>query len=219
MPAPSPWRIPLETALHADPRVRAIGPLLRTRQAGSQLILEGTVESLAEKRICEQLLTNRPDLPPVESRLQVRAVPVRGDAEILAHLRDGLEADPYLDHRRLAYSVDRGVVTLAGEQDALAKKRLAGSIAWWVAGVTDVRNRIAVRPEEADSDDEITTAVRVAFDKDPLVDTLRYQVATRQGVVYLGGVASSPIARQAAEDDAWGVWGVQDVQNQITLEA
>lgn len=208
-------------ALTRDPRVRAQteGGAVKIRCQGGTVLLDGMVDSLAEKRIAERLILETPGVERLFNHLRIRPVPVRSDDEILAHVRDGLEEDPYLNDKKLAIHVEQGVVTLTGSQDAIAKKRLAGVIAWWIAGVTDVRNEIRVEPEEDDSDDEITNAIRFAFDKDPLVDTLRYQVTTRDGVVYLSGIASSAIARQAAEDDAWAIWGVKDVHNQIALEA
>jgi len=207
-------------ALVRDPRVRAHseGGTIKLRSQGGTILLEGLVESLAEKQIAERLIREVPGVHEVHNFLQVRPMPPRTDAEILLHVRHGLEEDPYLNEKKLAVRVENGVVTLSGSEDALAKKRLAGLITWWCAGVTDVRNEIMVDPDEADSDDEITDMVRVAFDKDKLVDALRFQIFTRDGVVYLTGVARNATERQAAEDDAWAVWGVKDVINQISIE-
>lgn len=208
-------------ALVRDPRVRAQseGGAIKLRSQGGSILLEGLVDSLAEKQIAERLIREVPGVHEVHNFLRVRAMPERTDSEIMLHVRHGLEEDPYIDEKKLAVHVENGVVTLSGSEDALAKKRLAGLIAWWVAGVTDVRNEIRVEPFEDDSDDEITTMVRVAFDKDKLVDALRFQIFTRDGVVHLNGVARNATERQTAEDDAWAVWGVQDVVNQISLEA
>ncbi len=208
-------------ALVRDPRVRAQseGGAIKLTSQGGTVLLEGQVESLAEKQIAERLIREVPGVREVFNHLRVRPVPARTDAEILLHLRNALEEDPYLNEKKLVVHVDNGVVTLSGSEDAIAKKRLAGIIAWWVAGVVDVRNEIRVEPAEDDSDDEITTMVRVAYDKDKLVDALRFQIFTRDGVVFLNGVARNATERQTAEDDAWAVWGVKDVVNQISLEA
>jgi osmotically-inducible protein OsmY len=84
--------------------------------------------------------------------LKVRAMPQRTDEVIAMHVRNALTEDPYLNERDIVITVQAGMVTLTGHQDALAKKRLAGLVAWWVPGVTDVHNEIAVVPEEEDSD-------------------------------------------------------------------
>lgn len=200
-------------------RAQSEGGSLRFRCAEGIVTLEGMVDSLAEKKTSERLIRELPEIRDVHNHLRIRPVPERSDAIILQHVRDGLEADGGIDANRLIVTVQDGVVTLKGTQDALTKKRLAGLVAWWTAGTMDVRNEIDIDPPESDSDAEITDALRLAFEKDPLLDALRYQVSTRHGVVYLNGIASSPVARQAAEDDAWAIWGVQDVHNQISLEA
>lgn len=193
--------------------------MLHFRLEGGVVTLEGLVDSLSEKKISERLVRELPDVREVINHLRIRAVPPRSDAIILEHVRDQLEADGSISASHLNISVQDGIVTLQGVQDALSKKRLAELIAWWAAGTMDVRNEIRIDPPEPDNDAEITDAVRMAFEKDPLLDALRYQIQTRNGIVYLNGIASSSVARQAAEDDAWAIWGVQEVHNQISLEA
>lgn len=211
----------IRAALTRDRKVRAQseGGMLRFRLDAGVVTLEGLVDSLSEKKISERLVREIPEVQDVINHLRIRPVPPRSDAIILEHVRDRLEADGGISASHLSIAVQDGVVTLQGVQDALTKKRLAGLIAWWAAGTADVRNEIRIDPPEIDNDDEITDAIRLAFEKDPLLDALRYQVQTRNGIVYLNGIASSPVARQAAEDDAWAIWGVLDVNNQISLEA
>lgn len=208
-------------ALAREPRVRAQieGNSIRFRSEGGTVWLEGEVENLAEKMLAGNLAREVAGATPVENRIRIRPVPVRSDLEILNHVLHALTLDGYLDHKLLAVQVANGVVTLSGSQDALAKKRLAGLIAWGVAGAVDVVNAIAVDPYEEDSDDEITNSIRVAFDRNKLINPLRYQVVTRGAVVYLNGVAPSSAERQIVENDAWSIWGVQDVINQIAIEA
>ena len=66
--------------------------------------------------------------------------------------------------------VQDGVVTLNGRVPGLTSKRLAGVMAWWVPGVRDVVNGIAVEPPEDDGPDMIAEAVRVVLEKDPFVN-------------------------------------------------
>jgi osmotically-inducible protein OsmY len=207
--------------LARDPRVRAQveGRSIRFRSEGGTVWLEGEVETLGEKMLAASLVEELSGVEAVENRLRIRPVPLRTDLEILDHVMHGLTLDGYLDARTLTVKVEQAVVILTGTQDALAKKRLAGVIAWGGAGVVDVRNEIQVVPAEDDSDDEITDAVRIAFDRNKLINPLRYQVATRNEVVYLTGIAASAAERQIAENDAWSIWGVRDVVNQIALEA
>jgi len=65
-------------------------------------------------------------------------------------------------------SVEDGVVTLDGRVSSLSHKSLAGALAWWVPGSRDVINGIEVAPPQEISDSEITEAVRLVLEKDPL---------------------------------------------------
>ncbi|MNT19786.1 periplasmic protein [compost metagenome] len=207
-------------ALTRDPRVRSKseGGAILFRVHGGTVLLEGITESLIEKRVAEQVVARVEGVSRVENRLRVRAMPQRTDEVIAMHVRNALTEDPYLSERDLVITVQAGVVKLSGHQDALAKKRLAGLVAWWVPGVTDVENAIAVVPDEEDSDQEILTSIRVAFDKDKLVDALRFHVEVLNGHVTLYGLARSEAERNMAEEDVWMTWGVQGVENRVEIE-
>lgn len=207
-------------ALTRDPRVRSRseGGAIRFRVQEGTVVLEGTAESLIEKRVAECLVSQIEGVEWVENHLRVRAIPARTDEVIALHVRDALTEDPYLDERDLVVTVKDGVVTLSGHQDALAKKRLAGLVAWWVPGVMDVRNQIEVVPPEEDSDQEILNSIRVAFDKDKLIDSLRFHVEVLDGHVSLYGLARSDAERNMAEEDCWMTWGVKSVDNRVEVE-
>ena len=110
-----------------------------------------------------------------------------------------------------------GVVTLNGSLRGLDDKRLAGVLAWWVPGSRDVINGIAVEPPEDDSDAAIVEAVRLALEKDRLVDAGQVRVAAQDAVVTLRGYLREEHERHMAESDAWFVFGVDDVVNEIEL--
>jgi len=113
--------------------------------------------------------------------------------------------------------VNNGIVDLEGSAPSLSHKRLAGVLAWWVPGSRDVINSLEVIPPEEDSDDEITDAVVLALEKDKLVNHSNIKVTTKNYVVTLNGIVKSEIAKEAAEDDAWYVWGVNEVVNGLKV--
>src|SRR5262245_8486410 len=114
---------------------------------------------------------------------------------------------------------DEGVVLLEGEAPSLSHKRLAGALAWWVPGSRDVLNCLEVVPPEEDGDDEITDAVKLILDKDPFVDDVQILVTTRDRVVTLDGATPSEGEKDMAEFDAWFVFGVDKVINNIEVVA
>jgi osmotically-inducible protein OsmY len=86
-----------------------------------------------------------------------------------------------------------------------------------VPGVRDVRNDLAVDDARADGDADLADGVRLALDRDPLVDASAVVVEARAGVVRLTGTVASADAREAAESDAWYVLGVRDVVNEVAV--
>jgi osmotically-inducible protein OsmY len=167
-----------------------------------------------------------------------------GDGAVRARLRDSFAQDPDfsdLDIRedaavgaaatrfepvagaggeargRIDIEVEAGVVTLNGYVPTLVRKRLAGAMAWWMPGVRDVVNGLVVRPAEEDGPDRIEEAVRVVLDRDPSVVAAQIKVGARNTVVRLTGLVRTAAEREAAERDAWAVFGVDDVINEIEV--
>lgn len=122
-------------------------------------------------------------------------------------------------HGVIRVSVTDGVVLLDDHVLTHTQKRMAGVLAWWVPGSCDVINGMAVEPEQADSDEEMAKAVRLALKKDPFVNGERIMVTARGGVVTLTGAVPSAPQREMAEFDAWYVFGVDRVLNQIEVRS
>jgi osmotically-inducible protein OsmY len=112
----------------------------------------------------------------------------------------------------MAVVVDAGVVTLDGQVPSLSHKRLAGVLAWWVPGSREVVNGLGVEPSQEDNDEEITEAVRLVLGKDPFVWADHIRVHTKERVV------SSDSIRGMAEFDAWYIFGVDKVINQLAVQ-
>lgn len=112
---------------------------------------------------------------------------------------------------------DDGVALLEGQAPSLSHKRLAGALAWWVPGSRDVLNCLEVVPPEEDNDDEITDAVKLILDKDPFVDDVQILAITRNRIVTLEGAVRSEGEKDMAEFDAWFVFGVDKVINNIQV--
>jgi osmotically-inducible protein OsmY len=168
----------------------------------AQLREDGTISTV----LCEALLHE-----PVFRRFSInlwRKEEMRMIRDVLTH-REG----------HLDLVVDEGVVTLSGEVWSLSHGRMAELIAWWTPGVRGVVNRIAIVPDEQDNDDEITDAVRLALDKDPLVQSEQIRITTRDQVVILEGLVRGSEERQMAELDVWYVASaVAGVSNQIQVK-
>jgi hypothetical protein len=201
--------------------------------------VEAEAPSVAVKKLALERIGAVPDITGIVDRLHVARAARMGDGEIRAHLRDAFVDEPAfkrfeireLRHGKIqqvqgapgdAYGcldieVKDGVVILNGRVPGLESKRLAGVIAWWIPGTRDVVNGIAVEPPEDDSPDHIAEAVRIALEKDPFVDAGQVRVAVTGCVVRLTGLVPTETERERAEDDAWCIFGVDDVKNEIKV--
>ena len=188
------------------------------RMEDGTIVMEGMVSNVGLKKRALLLAMGLQEVQGVVDRLRVRPSVSMSDDEIRDHMRGALTQESALNGLDINIEVRDGVVDLEGQVWSLSHKRLAGVLAWWIPGVLDVINSIEVNPPEEDSDGELSDAVRLALEKDRLVDAQSLKVSTNGYVVTLEGVTGCAAEREAAEDDAWFTWGVNDVVNKIVID-
>jgi osmotically-inducible protein OsmY len=226
--------------LRSEPR---IGPSFHPSELRWEpdgvLVLGGEVPSVAAKTLGLQRVKAMPEIHALVDRLTVAPAAHMSDKEIRVHLRDALieelsfkELEIYEQEgatSRLARGVptgargfikgvpEEGVVLLTGRVPGHTSKRLAGVIAWWIPGVRDVINNLAVYPPEDDGPDMIAEAVRVVLEKDPFVDASQIRVVVTGTTVGLLGLVPTQVEKEAAERDAWCIFGVENVLSTIEV--
>lgn len=141
--------------------------------------------------------------------------------------------------RPVAVSVEGGMVTLAGEVDSVAAKRMAVDAAGSVAGVRGVVDRLRIGPAEANGNGALRTAVCRRLLEDPdfrnctlrahvkgRIETLREPggetsgqivVSADEGVVTLTGDVISLTHKRKAGVLAWWSQGCRDVVNALVV--
>jgi osmotically-inducible protein OsmY len=206
---------------------------------GEGLQLEGEMDNIAMKRLAVRIAGELVGPEAVDDRLTVKPTEPREDGAIRDGIQNAFQEEPVfretnlyvwnkghwetlrqVDGRadgRIEISVENGTVTLAGEVWSLSHKRMASLLAWWIRGARNVVNLIKVVPEEQDTDQEITDAVRLALDKDPMVHSDQIRVTTRSGNVMLEGLVPQDVEKKAAEYDVWYLTGVSGVTNKIQV--
>ena len=228
-------------ALEHDPRVEFHNhPIQVMFDPAGALVLEGELPNIAAKKLALEHAAAASGLSGVIDRLRITPTRSMSDGEIREHVRDALLQESAIAHYGLRLfddareeahrestaaprcsidvAVNDGVVTLDGQVTSLSHKRLVGALAWWAPGVRDVINGIEVSPEQEDSDAEITEAVKLVLEKDPLVNAERIRVVTHDATVTLEGLTPSAADRELAEMDAWYVFGVDQVINRIEYQ-
>jgi osmotically-inducible protein OsmY len=229
----------VHAVLEADTRLDATAQRLTLAFAEGILTIDGEVGDVASKRRTLADAASVPEVRGVVDRLRVAPGTRMQDGEIRDHVRDALLDDSEFDECRLLIDqdgiegepahdpvaargvvrvrVDGGVVRLDGEVPSWSHRRMAGVLAWMVAGTRDVENWLGVVPPEADNDGEMADALRLVLEREPLVDADQIHVWTEGGRVTLSGAVASDEQRRIAERDAWYVLGVDDVANEISV--
>src|SRR4030067_2267948 len=183
-PAVKALRAMLTEELKFDPNDFPIA----LRMEDGTLVMEGMVSHVGLKKGACRRATGLQEVQGVVDRLRVRPSVSMSDDEIRDHMRGALTQESALNGLDINIEVRDGVVDLEGQVWSLSHKRLAGVLAWWIPGVLDVINSIEVNPPEEDSDGELSDAVRLALEKDRLVDAQSLKVSTNGYVVTLEGV-------------------------------
>jgi osmotically-inducible protein OsmY len=228
----------MRAALRSEARVNLHAYPLQLDFDGGAATLEGETANIAAKKLALEAVAALPEVTGVIDRLRMLPATLMGDREIGDHVRDALLQEPALSDCAISVwhdgesesarapddrigdidvTVHDGVVTLNGRVPSLARKRLAGVLAWWVPGSRDVINGIAVDPPEEDSDEAIADAVGVVLEKDPFVNATQLRVGVRSAVVTLTGLVPAESEREMAVFDAWYVFGVDRVVNDIEV--
>jgi osmotically-inducible protein OsmY len=228
----------VRATLRSEPRIGPAHLGLHLEWRGGDLIIDGEVRDVAAKKRALERAAAVPGVSAIVDRLRVTPAERMPDDKIRDLVCAALQQDSaFANHAiaaldkgtfatvqapdaplgSIAVSVRDGVVTLDGDVPGLGQKRLAGVLAWWVPGSRDVVNGLGVTPPEADSDADVTDAVRVALEKDPFINADGIGVRTRQSVVTLDGVVRSEAQREMAEFDAWYVFGVDRVVNRLAV--
>lgn len=231
----------VRAALASSPQLDLQAQPIDLAIVDGSLTMTGEVASVAAKKLALEAAAAVPSVTGIVDRLRVKPAQPMGDGQIRDLLRDAYLQEPAFGELVLAVlikgewqvvrepadvirgaievEVSDGVVTLNGEMPGLGVKRLAGVLAWWVPGSRDVVNGLVVTPDQADNDFEMADAVRLALEKDPYVNAAQVRVGARDGVIRLQGLVPAESEKEMAEADAWYVFGVDRVVNELEVRA
>ncbi len=195
------------------------------------LRLEGEFANIIAKRKARRIALQLSGLPNIEDHLHLRPGEHRSGKALQDATVGALAQEPAFRDIRvysgqatspdieqwISTSTNGCVVRLDGQVSSLSHRRLAEVIVWWVPGVCDVHNHLRVRPAEQDNDGEISDAIRMVLEKDPLLHAENISANTRGRVVTLEGYVHSPEQRRMAVYDCWYVPGVHNVRDCLRL--
>lgn len=137
--------------------------------------------------------------------------------------RDAVEAElrwtpQIVDAAQIGVAVDGGVVTLSGEVPTYPQKLAAGKAALRTKGVTAIANDIqVVVGDKTYTDAHLAEDARNALRLNGSVPRDRVEVEVRKHIVYLTGTVEWDYQRRAAQRSVEGLFGAQQVINEVKL--
>ncbi|MCB9878834.1 MAG: BON domain-containing protein [Planctomycetes bacterium] len=215
----------VEQALLANPATDLYQVQVEADDAGA-VTLKGTVESWAERQLCEQVAAGVAGVTEVDDEIAIHYVADRVDSEICRDVEQRLHWNILVDDGLIDVSCKDGEVALSGIVGSAAERIRARRLAW-IAGVKDVDveglqvarwarddklrgSKYAVR-----SNDQVREAVKDALRLDPRVASFAIDVGVSSGHVTLRGDVDNLEALRAAAEDARNTVGVSSVVNRI----
>ncbi len=192
------------------------------------VMLTGTVDSWAEKRLAERITKGVKGVKRIRNTVVVDLKQQRPAREIREEIERRLELDPRLDAALVDVKVKNDIVHLSGTVGSAADKN-AAYVAAWVSGVEQVdtgqlevswlardelerKRRVVFR-----SDDRIREAVELALAYDPRTNPYAIDVTVENGVVTLSGTVHTLSARRAAVRNARNTVGIMRVANRLDV--
>lgn len=190
--------------------------------------LKGTVDSWAERNLCEELAMQVKGIKGIENDITVTYSTRRSDTEIKKDIQEKFEYDPYIDDGLIDISVDNGTVSLSGSVGSSAEKQLAADAAW-VTGVSSVktddldvkwwlRDDMQRKSKYVDKPDEkLENAVKDGLLYDPRAFSFMIDVDVDNGAATLRGTVDNLRAKKAAGQVASDTLGIWSVDNRIKV--
>lgn len=145
------------------------------------------------------------------------------DAVITTKVRAALISDEDIKSLDIKVKTYKGEVMLSGFANNQAQIDRSVAVAADVEGVKKVDNKLSLKEGKQTlgnkiDDGLITTRVKSELLSDPVMKSLEVSVTTRKGEVQLSGFVDNEVQLTHAENVAWGVEGVENVINNLSIK-
>lgn len=191
--------------------------------------LEGTVASLAEKR----LAIEHAQIDGVQivygDNLEVAdwaRTPSRRERKyrnlteqnVISAVENALEVEPWVDAENIDVLLDNGTAFLQGEVNSLRGKRMAAETAGNIIGVWNVINQLNVTSENRPENKNLAERVQKQLKRNIYLEDTDISVTANDGDIRLRGFVDSSFEKAKAEELASSVDGVLDIRNRLKIE-
>ena len=185
---------------------------------GNTARLNGEVDSYWEKTEAEDIARGVPGIEEVVNSLTVVPTEMIVDERIAEEISLAIDRNIFIDEDNVTVRVADGVVELSGVVDDRYAYNAIVDIVRLTQGVREVDNNMVIdEPRPLIADQVILEEIIDQLEWDTRVEADQVLVTVKDGEVTLSGHVDSFREKQAAEDDAWQVAGVRELNNELVI--
>jgi osmotically-inducible protein OsmY len=206
--------------IRSDPQLSGIATQVGVTVKDEVVTLTGMVDFYHQKLAAEKAAHRVKDVKVVAMDIAVRSSGKSGaidDSEIAGAIRNALIWHSAVNEDLVNIIVEDGWVYLDGMVDWDYERSAAEKSVEHIRGVKGVINRVKIKQQEVDPV-EVKNKITAAFRRHANVDSASINVDTRGSRVILTGRVRSWTERKDAEDVAWLMPGVTEVDNKLEIE-
>lgn len=207
--------VALAERLSWDPRLSVEG--LEIKVADGVVTLNGTVETLMQKRHAAEVASSRIGVRSIVNTLVVRGG-TQSDSLLKKAAKQALKSNPVTEKQKITVNVENGFITLGGAVERYEFRQVAEELVAEISGVRGIYNKINVEYKNASlTDKEMTAHIQRRFASDVWLDDTRLEIRVREGVAELAGHVGTLSQLRHTTQQAWvpGVVAVDVTQVEI----
>jgi osmotically-inducible protein OsmY len=202
---------------------------IKIESKDSAVTLTGNVSEEYHKSLAQETVAGLPGVKSVDNKLEVKGErpAENSDAWLSAKVKTTLLFHSSVSGIKTGVNVKDGIVTLQGEATSQAQKELTTEYARDIEGVKDVKNEMTMSKTSKKSprttgekidDASITAQVKITLLLHRSTSALNTTVATKRGVVTVGGKAGNAAEKDLVSKLVDDVKGVKSVKNRMTIK-
>jgi osmotically-inducible protein OsmY len=202
-----------------DPQLTKIAPQIGVTTKNEVVTLSGTVDYYGQKLAAENAAKRVKDVKVVAMDIEVRSdglSDVITDSRIAEAVRDALTWHSAVNEDMINIKVEEGWIYLEGTVNWEYERKAAERAVENLRGVKGVINSVKIKVTDVQAS-EIKKKIKAAFHRHATVDAANVQVSSADGKVTLTGTVRSWPERKDAEDVAWSMPGITEVENKLEI--
>ena len=209
--------------LKFEPKLDAAEITISIEGNSDVVVLGGTVKNHAEKTIAENAVKEIRGVRAVIDENIVNSLAwrkIKTDHDIVSAAIQAFKWHALIPDELVKITVANGHVILSGRVDWQYQKNLAWNAVNNLSGVKSIKNNIIVKPVVAIKLDTktIKSEITKEFERHARIDANNISIEIKGNKISLKGSVRNFDEMNEAEEVAWSVPGVEEVENDLTIE-